>query len=130
MLKTSKNTESMTWLRKGIVEIGSDSRVGYDKNELNISEIDDGEVDGNKVNDKIGKKRQKTSKFKNFFKSKKLSKSKKTLGSDFLIFRTKLVFTKLRQTFIKSLILYHFDLKRHIQIETDASGYVISRVLG
>ena len=81
----------MPWLEEGVVGIGSDSRVGYDG-----SEIDDGEVGGDKVNDEVGKKSQKTFKFKNSFKSKKLSKSKKILGLEFLIPGAKLVFTKLR----------------------------------
>ena len=47
---------------------------------------------------------------------------------NFFIFRTRLTFTKLRQTFIKALIFYHFDPKYHIQIEIYALGYVISGV--
>ena len=33
---------------------------------------------------------------------------------DFFIFKARLVFTKLRKTFIKALILYYFNLKYHI----------------
>ena len=55
--------------------------------------------------------------------------SKKTVNSDFIIFEAKLVFTKLGQTFVKVLILHHFNPERYIRIETNASGYAISEVL-
>ena len=61
-------------------------------------------------------------------KSKNLSKSKKTVGSDFLTLGAKLVFTKLRQAFLKALILYHFNSERHIRIETDVLTYAIGGV--
>ena len=38
------------------------------------------------------------------------------------------MFSKLRQAFLKALILYYFDPKRNIWIETDLSGYAISEV--
>ena len=38
-------------------------------------------------------------------------------------------FTQLRQAFTEAPILRHFDPERHIQIETDASGYAIGGVL-
>ena len=41
----------------------------------------------------------------------------------------KRAFTQLRQAFIKTPILQHFDPECHIRIETDASGYTIGRVL-
>ena len=47
---------------------------------------------------------------------------------DFLIFKAKLAFIKLRQEFIEAPILY-FNLECHIWIETDISGYAISRIL-
>ena len=75
--------------------------------------MDDIKVDGGKV--KVGEK------------GRNLSKSKKT-ESDFLTSGIRKAFTKLRQAFIKALILYHFDLERHIRIETDASGYAIGGV--
>ena len=62
-------------------------------------------------------------------KSKNLSKSQKTVGSDFLTPGAKLAFTELRQAFLKAPILHHFDPERHIRIETDASGYAIGGVL-
>ena len=47
---------------------------------------------------------------------------------DFFIFGARLAFTKLRQTFIKALLLYYFDLEYHIRIETDASDYIVSEI--
>ena len=47
----------------------------------------------------------------------------------FLTPKAKLVFFWLRQAFIKAPIFYHFDQKRHIQVETDASGYAIGGIL-
>ena len=38
-------------------------------------------------------------------------------------------FTQLRQAFIEAPILWYFDPECHIRIETDASGYAITRVL-
>ena len=42
---------------------------------------------------------------------------------------TRRAFTQLRQVFNKAPILQHFDLKCHIRIETNMSGYTINRVL-
>ncbi len=47
----------------------------------------------------------------------------------FFTSKTRQTFTKLRQIFVKILIYNHFDPKRHMQIETDASGYTISSIL-
>ena len=117
ILKTSsiKSVEP----KKGGVGVGNSSRARRDRSEINSNEVDSGEFE----DDEVGKKVQKTS------KSKNLSKSK-TVGSlDFLTPRAKLVFTKLRQVFFKALILYHFDSKCHIRMETDVSGYAIGEVL-
>ena len=117
MLKTS-STKSDEF-RKGMVRVGDGSKAGRDK-----SEIDGGEVDVNEIKeDEVKMKVQKTS------KSKNLSKSKKTVGfSDFFTLRAKLAFTKLRQAFFKTPILYHFDPKCHIQMKINALGYAIGRV--
>ena len=111
--------------RKGGVWVGGDSRAGRGGSEINRSRMDDVEVDGGEVEvDKVGKKVQK------LFKSKNSSKSKITVRSlDFLTPKAKLVFTKLRQVFLKAPILHHFDPNRHIRIETNALGYAIGRVL-
>ena len=120
MLKTS-NTKSAK-PKKGVVGAGCGKKAGFDRGKLDESEMDDVEVDSGKVRDnKIGKKGQQS--------SKNLSKSKKTTRSDFLTLGARLVFTKLRQVFVKAPILYHFDLEHHIWVETDASSYIISRVL-
>ena len=49
--------------------------------------------------------------------------------SNFLIPNAKKVFNNLWLVFIKAPILWHFDLKSHIRIETNASGYAIGGVL-
>ena len=46
-------------------------------------------------------------------------------GPGFLIPRAKLTFTMLRQVFVETLILYHFDLEYNIWIEINTSGYAI-----
>ena len=47
----------------------------------------------------------------------------------FLTPGTKEAFNQLRQAFTKASMLQHFDPEYHIWIETDASGYVIIKVL-
>ena len=59
--------------------------------------------------------------------NKKLSKSKNS--AFLLIANARQAFTRLRQAFTKAPILNHFDLERHIRIETNASGYAIGGVL-
>ena len=118
MLKILRSTESLIWLGKGGVGIGDDSRAGHDKIELDRSEVDNSEFDDGKFgDDEVEKKVQ------------NLSKLKKTVGWDFFIFRAKLKFIKLKQAFVKSSILHHFNPERHIRIETDVLGYAICRVL-
>ena len=115
MLKTSGSTEPSTRPGEGVVGVGGDSRAGRDG--IDGSGIDDVEVDGGEIEvDEVGKKGRKTSK-------------SKTVGSNFLTPGAKLAFTKLRQAFLKASILHHFDLKRHIRIETDVLGYAIGGVL-
>lgn len=45
--------------------------------------------------------------------------------SNFLTCKAKLAFLLLRQAFTEALIVYYFDLKRYIQIETNICGYTI-----
>ena len=125
MLKISESIESKTQLGEGGVGVGRDSGAGRGRSEIDGSGIDNVEVVGGEVEvDEVGKKVQKSS------KSKNLSKSKKTVrSSDFLTSGGKLAFTELRQAFFKAPIFHHFDLKHHIQIETNKSGYAISGVL-
>ena len=47
----------------------------------------------------------------------------------FFISAARKTFAKLRQTFVKTPILNHLDLNHHIQIEINASGYVIGKIL-
>ena len=117
MLKTLSTKSAKP--KKGGIGVDGDSRAGRGQSEIDGSRMDDVKVDGDKVEvDEVGKKVQ------------NLSKSKKTLrSSNFFTPRTKLAFTKLRQAFIKALILHHFDPKHYIRIETDASGYAIGGVL-
>ena len=124
LLKTSKSTESITRPGEDKVGVGGSRRAEYNGSELDGNRIDGNKVDGGKVRDnEIEKKVQKLSKFKN------LSKSKKIVRLDFFTSGAKLAFTKLRQAFIKALILHHFDLERYIQIEINISGYAIGRIL-
>ena len=48
---------------------------------------------------------------------------------NFLILDAKKAFNYLRLAFIKALILQHFNLKSHIKIEIDVSGYAIDGLL-
>ena len=121
MMKTSKSSEFATQSVKGGVEVGDSSKAGRDRRELDKNKVHSGKVGGG--DGKIGKRVQKSS------KSKNLSKSKKTVRSDFLTPGTKLAFTELRQAFVKAPIFQYFDLKRHIWIEMDVSGYAIGRIL-
>ena len=43
--------------------------------------------------------------------------------------KARLAFIKLSKVFTKALILWHFDPKCHLRIETDVSGYAIGGVL-
>ena len=64
-------------------------------------------------------------------KSKNLVKFQASLQSSrlgFLILKARLTSTKLKQAFIKALILYHFHPDCHICIETDVFGYAIGEV--
>lgn len=47
----------------------------------------------------------------------------------FRILEARVVFNYLRKPFPGILILHHFDLERHIQIETDVFGFVIGIIL-
>ena len=58
------------------------------------------------------------------------SQSKNSNGAtDYLIPNARQTLTQLKQAFTKAPILWHFDLKCHIWIETDASGYAIDEGL-
>ena len=128
------STES-TKLRKGGVRVDGDNRTRLDgrckldRKKTYNNEFDDkvdNEID-DEIDDKVGKKGQKTFKSRNLFR--KLSKSKTITRLNFLTPEARLVFTKLRQVFVKALIFHYFDPERHIRVETDVSGYTIGEVL-
>ena len=104
---------------------GSDSRAGCDcRYKLDESEIGGGEIDGREVgNNEVRNKVQKTS------KSRILSKSKKTVGSDFFTLEARLTFTILKHLFVKASIPHHFDLKCPIRVEKNVSGYAIDGIV-
>ena len=54
---------------------------------------------------------------------------KATKGSNYLTLYIKKVFTFLQYAFTQVSILQHFDLERHIQIDTNVSSYAIGRIL-
>ncbi len=62
-------------------------------------------------------------------KSKKSNFAKANFGMGFLTPGAKEAFIHLQKAFTKAPILRHFDQECHIQIETDALGYVIGGVL-
>lgn len=118
-MKTSRSIESIIQPGKGRVRDGDDGRAKNNSSEMCNSKVDSGEVKDNEVE----KKSQKTS------KSKKLSKSKKTIGFlDFFILGIRLVFIKLRQTFVKTPIFHHFDPKCYILVKTNILNYAISEI--
>ena len=67
---------------------------------------------------------------------KKLSKSRNSTnfgaietGPKFLIFDAKTTFNPLLLAFTKARILWHFNSKYHIKIETNTLGYIIGKIL-
>ena len=98
--------------RKYVVQVSDDRKKHSDNVKLvSRNEINDYEIRDNEIR-----------------KNQKMSKSKKIIGSDFFTFRARLVFTELKQAFVKAPILHHFDLEYFFQVEIDASGYTISKV--
>lgn len=63
----------------------------------------------------------------NLFKSQNVSINIGAMG--FLTSKTRVIFTQLKQAFIKMLIFQHFNLKCYIWIENNISGYIIAEVL-
>ena len=96
MLKTL-NTKSVK-PKEGRAGVGSDSRAGYNKDELDERKAGDDEVD-DEFDDEVEKKDLKTSKSKNLFKN--LSKSKKMVESDFFTFGAKLALPNLGKYFLR-----------------------------
>lgn len=113
MLKTL-TTKSVKF-RKNRIKVDGDVRSKFDNSEVNGNM-----VDGNEIrDDELAKK-------KNYQKTFEFKKSVRSLG--FFIFKDKLIFIKLKQAFVKTLIFYHFNLECHIQIKTNISHYTIDKV--
>ena len=120
MLKTTGNTESATNSKETKSGVGSNSVVG------NV--VGGGEA----TNPTKRKNPMKITKSKILikFKNHDFPKSRpKEAETGFFTPEAKLVFTQLRQVFVKASILQHFDPESYIRIETDASGYAIGDVL-
>ena len=116
ILKTLGSTEFKTWPGDGKVGVGG-SKARRERSKFDGNKLHGSKVDSDKVgDDEVVKKGQ------------NLSKSKKT-KSGFFTSGARKAFTKLRQAFIKALILHHFDPKCHIRVETDVSGYTIDGIL-
>lgn len=97
----------------------------------NIDEIDNNsKVVGIKFQ---GNSQAKLAKSNNIIRPDFLDKSKLLVEisskSGFFILKVRLAFAKLRQAFSQPSILYHFNPKYHICVETDTSSYIISEVL-
>ena len=61
--------------------------------------------------------------------SVKFRASLQSFGLGFFTPKARLTSTKLKQAFIKPLILYHFHLDCHIYIQSDVLGYAIGEIL-
>ena len=85
---------------------------------LPVTTVDDSKV----VGSSRGNKRKSA-------KSDFIKPVRKAEEPSFLTPDTRRAFTQLKQAFTETPILRHFDPERYIQIETDASGYAIGRVL-
>ena len=82
--------------------------------------------DGSKIN-KTVENFSKNNKFRNSIYLAKIGFIEEPI---LLIFNAKKTSNHLKPTFIKSLILQHFDLKYYIQIETYTLSYALDRMLG
>ena len=94
-------------------------------------------TDDNKIVE-VDSKTSKTSKNVSKFKKSKNDKCKNSTcmpniwarrKPNFLTFNTIKTFNHLQLAFIKAPIFPHFNLKSHIQIKTNASGYAIEKML-
>ena len=120
MLKTTGNTGSAANPKETKGRVGGDSVVG------NV--VGSGEA----TNPTKRKNPIKTTKSKILVKSKnhEFPKSRpEEAGTGFFTPEARLAFIQLRQAFVKALIFHHFNLKSHIRIETNLSGYTIDGIL-
>ena len=76
---------------------------------------------------------QQTVKSKKWIQAKKIEASRaKNLNNQsraFFTLRARKTFTKLKQMFVNTPILNHFDLEHYIEIETNTLGYTIDAIL-
>ena len=149
MLKKSRSLDEPAFSRNNSSRSASnrnnDSRPTYERNDSN-DEVNRFSIGGNgmeyaKKSGKLFKSRKsktiKMSKSWNLSKSgKKLSKNRNSTNSNvtkdgpkFLTSNARTAFNRLRLTFTKTPILWHFDLECHIWIETNTLDYAISGVL-
>ena len=90
---------------------------------LKAFKADDNKIVGNK-----GDKANETV-MNSFKKLTRITKIRATREPNILNLNAKKTFSHLQIAFIKASILWHFDLKNHIQIESNALNYIINRVL-
>ena len=149
MLKTTRSLDKPAFNRndsnKSTSSRNDNSKPVSRKNNGN-NEVDGFSVGGNSVkyakkSEKLFKSRksksEKMSKSRNLAKSeKKLSKSGNSTNFDatedkpkFLTPNTRTAFNRLRLAFTEASILWHFNPKYHIWIETDVLSYAIGGVL-
>ena len=109
--------------------------IGFKKSKVKVcskSMVDRGKVTSQKSSTKR-KNQANIAKSKNLVRPKNndfsLNSKNMETGLDFFISGARLAFIKLTQTFIEIPILHHFDLKYHIQIETNISSYAICEIL-
>ena len=125
MLKTTRSTGFTGKSKESESKVGSNNIVG--------NSIICGDKATNQTNSTKRKNKTKTTKSKILVKSKNYdfppNFKNKEARAGFFTPKARLAFTQLRQAFVKALILYHFDPKSHIRIETDASSYNIGGVL-
>ena len=93
-----------------------------------VSRVDDNEVFGGRnVISWLDVSRK--TKSKSWKKSEYLGNNNNLEEFKFLNFKAKKAFNHLKQAFMKAPILQHFDSEYYIQIEINASGYIIRGVL-
>lgn len=103
-------------------------------NENNIiKKVGNNSEDG-RVKKRSSRKIRKMAKLKNLVRPEICNFSKfieylKIFGLGFFTFEVRLVFTKLKQAFIETLVFYYFHPECYIQIKTDIFSYAINRVL-
>ena len=91
--------------------------------------VDNNKIIGSRVAISWSDMSRKLTKFKSQIKIGHLDNSNDFKEFKFLTLKAKKAFNRLRQTYTKALILWHFDPECHIRIGIDVSSYIIKRVL-